>query len=273
MDIQKKESVYVKLNSLKEYLKELESVSVAFSGGVDSAFLLKIAHDVLGSKVIAVTAKSCAFPEREIKEAEEFCRKEGIRHIIFETKEFEIEGFDRNPENRCYLCKRDLLERVKQISIENQMEYVAEGSNIDDEGDYRPGAMAVVELDVKSPLKEAQMTKADIRLLSKEIGLKTWDKQSFACLYSRFAYGETITVEKVRMVDKAEQFLYELGFSQFRVRMHGMIARIEILPEEFNKLLENENREKIVDRFKDYGFSYISLDLKGYRTGSMNETL
>jgi uncharacterized protein len=260
-----------KYNHLCNYLKELGSVAVAFSSGVDSTFLLKTAHDVLGDKVLAVTAKSCSFPARELKEATEFCEKEGIRHLVVESEELEIEGFRHNPKNRCYLCKHELFEKIGEIAAKNDIQYVAEGSNMDDNGDYRPGLLAVAELGVKSPLREAQLYKQEIRELSKALSLPTWEKQSFACLSSRFVYGETISEEKLGMVDKAEQLLLDMGFHQLRVRIHGTMARIEVLPEEFEQLLAN--RITIVAALKSYGFTYVTMDLQGYRTGSMNETL
>lgn len=266
-----REELQEKYNHLCQYLKSLGSVAVAFSSGVDSTFLLKTAHDVLGDQVIAVTAKSCSFPKRELDEATEFCKKEGIRHLVVESEELEIEGFRHNPKNRCYLCKHELFEKIGQIASENGLAYVVEGSNMDDNGDYRPGLLAVAELGVKSPLREAQLYKQEIRDLSKALDLPTWEKQSFACLSSRFVYGETISEEKLGMVDKAEQLLLDLGFHQLRVRIHGTIARIEVLPEEFAKLLEH--RTTITAAFKSYGFTYVTMDLRGYRTGSMNETL
>lgn len=262
-----------KQDRLVEYLKELGSVAVAFSGGVDSTYLLKVAHDTLGDKVIAVTARSCSFPERELKEATDFCKKEGIRHYVCESEELDIEGFSHNPKNRCYICKHELFEKIIRITKENDIRYVAEGSNMDDNGNYRPGLQAVAELGVTSPLRHSRLYKEDIRILSRELGLPTWDKQSFACLSSRFVYGEEITREKLGMVDKAEQLLLDLGFHQVRVRIHGMIARIEVMPDEFEELIRKENRERIVKEFKTYGFTYVTMDLSGYRTGSMNETL
>lgn len=262
-----------KLEHLKQYLKGLHSVAVAFSSGVDSTFLLKVAKDTLGDKVIAVTAQSCSFPKRELNEAVAFCEKEGIRHFVCESEELNIEGFAQNPKNRCYLCKRELFEKIRVIANENHMEHIAEGSNLDDNGDYRPGLLAVAELGIKSPLRACHFTKADIRALSKYLGLPTWNKQSFACLSSRFVYGETITKEKLNMVDQAEQLLLDMGFHQVRVRIHGKMARIEIEPGEFAKLMKEENRKEIVGKFKEYGFSYITMDLMGYRMGSMNETL
>jgi len=262
-----------KLENLKNYLKELHSVAVAFSSGVDSTFLLKVAADTLKEQVIAVTAKSCSFPKRELNEAAAFCKKEGIRHVVCESEELNIEGFSQNPANRCYLCKKEIFAKIQVIAKENGMENIVEGSNLDDDRDYRPGLLAVSELGVKSPLRKCNFTKADIRALSRYLQLPTWEKQSFACLASRFVYGETITKEKLNMVDWAEQLLLDMGFHQIRVRIHDKMARIEIKPEEFGKLLEEENRTGIIKAFKEYGFTYITMDLMGYRTGSMNETL
>lgn len=265
-------------NILKEYLTELESVAVAFSGGVDSAFLLKVAVDVLGKdKAIAVTAVSSLFPEREKREAEEFCNKYGIKQIKFHHNEFEIKDFKNNPPNRCYLCKRRLFEQIISIAEGNNIKHVVDGSNMDDNGDYRPGMVAIRELNIKSPLQYAGLYKEDIRELSKKLGLSTWSKPSLACLASRFAYGETISEEKLAMVDKAEQLLFDMGFTQFRVRIHGqengLTARIEILPEEFPRLMEESNRKRINKYFREIGFSYVALDLEGYRMGNMNNVI
>ena len=266
-------TIHDKYRVLQENLKALGSVAVAFSSGVDSTFLLKAAQEALGDKVIAVTASSCSFPKRELEEAKAFCEKNRIRQIIVESEELDIDGFRQNPKNRCYLCKHELFEKIWEIAKENGMNAVAEGSNMDDNGDYRPGLIAVRELGVSSPLRQAELSKAEIRELSREMGLPTWDKQSFACLSSRFVYGETINEKKLGMVDKAEQLLLDMGFHQVRVRIHGNIARIEVLPEEIAKIVEEENRMKIASKLKEYGFDYVTLDLLGYRTGSMNETL
>ena len=267
------DKLHANKQKLEEYLKELGSIAVAFSSGVDSTFLLKVAKDVLNDKAIAVTAMSHSFPKRESNEAVAFCEKENIRQVVIDFDEMSVEGFCENPKNRCYLCKRELFTKIKETASENGIEYVAEGSNIDDNGDYRPGLKAVEELGIKSPLRYAGLTKADIRKLSKEMGLSTWDKPSFACLASRFVYGETIDEKKLGMVDSAEQLLLDLGFKQVRVRIHGNIARIEVMPEEIGKLTEEKVRNEVYKTLKDIGFDYVTMDLAGYRTGSMNETL
>lgn len=265
--------IYEKLESMKSNIRSLESVAVAFSGGVDSAFLLKVAYDVLGENVLAVTARSSTYPEREYKEAVEFTEKYGIRHLVIVSEELEVEGFSDNPINRCYLCKSELFTKIKEVAVQENIKNIIEGSNFDDLADFRPGLAAIKELGIVSPLREALLTKDEIRFLSKEMGLKTWDKPSFACLSSRFPYGEKITVERLSMIDQAEQFLLDLGFKQVRVRFHGDIARIEIHQKEFVKLLDPDLTQRIYQQFNQIGFLYTTLDLKGYRTGSMNEGL
>ena len=258
----------LKLNLLKENIKNYGSVAVAFSGGVDSTLLLRVAHDVLQDQAVAVTVSTCAFPKRELEEAVSFCQKEDIRQIILDIDVLSVDGFVNNPSDRCYWCKKKIFSEIIRVARAHQLNAVFEGSNMDDVQDYRPGSKAVMELGVISPLRDVQLYKSEIRWLSDEYKLPTYNKPSFACLATRFVYGERITKEKLEMVEKAEQVLYELGFSQFRVRLHDKLARIEILPDEFDKMMRCRN--EIVSRFKSFGFGYIALDLQGYRTGSMN---
>ena len=264
--------INTKLENLKKYLGSLGSVAVAFSSGVDSTFLLKVAHDVLGEKAIAVTATSSSFPERESKEAADFCKAHGIKQITVVSEELNIPEFRHNAVDRCYHCKKELFTKIIALAKQNGAAYVCEGSNMDDNGDYRPGLKAVAELGIKSPLRECDLYKEEIRTLSKQMNLPTWDKPSFACLASRFVYGEEINEKKLKMVGQAEQSLLDMGFKQFRVRIHGEnLARVEVLPLEMEKLFSQ--REAIIKALKEAGFAYVTMDLQGYRTGAMNEVI
>ena len=262
-----------KLKQLEQHIKQMGSLAVAYSGGVDSTFLLKVSQDVLQDLVIAVTARSATYPEREFKGAAEFAHSNEIRHIVIEFEELQIEGFADNPLNRCYLCKHELFSKIKEVAIKHHIQFIAEGSNIDDLDDYRPGIHAIKELGIISPLKDTGLGKDDIRKLSKQMGLPTWDKPAFACLASRFPYGVKITREKLAMVDRAEQYFLDLGFKQVRVRHHGDTARIEVSRAELRKFFDLELMDNIYKQFKEIGFAYTSLDLNGYRTGSLNEVI
>lgn len=257
--------------ALRSYLKELGSVALAFSGGVDSTYLLHTAKSVLGDHVMAVTMHLASVPSREVAEAKEFCAKEGIRQEVISLDQFQIEGFRENPENRCYLCKHFLFSQLKQLAAKEGFRYVADGTNLNDASQYRPGLPALAELGIVSPLRKVGLYKADIRALSKAAGLSTWSKPSFACLATRFPYGDTITEKKLRMVESAENFLFDRGFTQLRVRMHGDLARIEVKPEEMDHLFAL--RKEVSAYFKTLGFDYITMDLVGYRMGSMDEVL
>ena len=269
-------STQLKFKSLKKSLKKMGKVLIAFSGGVDSSFLLKVALDTLGKEnVLAVTADSETYPRAELKEASDLARDLGLdgRHRIIKTSEFKIKKFSENPPDRCYYCKLELFSKLKKIAKENKIDYVLDGSNYSDRDDFRPGRKAINKLGVRSPLLESELTKEEIRALSKKLNLPTWNKPAFACLSSRIPYGENITLEKVSRIEKAESFLRSLGFLQLRVRHHNKIARIELDPKEFKRLMNEDLRKKIYGKLKGLGFSYVTLDLLGYRTGSMNEVL
>lgn len=267
------DGLHNKYIKLLDYLESLESVAVAFSSGVDSTFLLYAAKEALGERAVAVTAKSGVFTNREYEEAIAFCKDNNIRHIVKEIDEFETEGFAENPKNRCYLCKRSFFTAIQQIAEEEKLKAVVEGSNIDDEGDYRPGLIAIKELGIKSPLRECAFTKAEIREMSALLKLPTSDKPSFACLASRIPYGEEITREKLKMIELSEQYLFDLGFKQFRVRAHGRLARIELLPEDMSIITERELGRNISNKLRQIGFNYVTIDLEGFRSGSLNEVL
>lgn len=266
-----------KYNKLIAALQAMDRVVVAFSGGVDSTFLLYAAKQAVGARALAVTSRSGVVPRRDLNEGALFCERQGIRHEYLDFDELAVPGFAENPPDRCYICKKTLFTKLLEVAKDKKA-VLCEGSNMDDLGDYRPGLRALRELSVRSPLQEAGLTKAEIRLLSQKFGLPTWAKPASACLASRFAYGERITATKMTAVDKAEQLLYDLGFTQYRVRAHGeekkgLLARIEVLPEELAKALQPECRQEIITKFKGLGFAYVTLDLLGYRTGSMNEVL
>jgi len=267
-------SIQEKFDRLKEIFQTMGRVVVAFSGGVDSSFLLRVAKDALGDRnVLAVTALSPLYPDRELAGAKKVTQDMGVKHLLIESNELEIEGFSENPPNRCYFCKTELFGELRNLAQKEGIPFIVEGSTLDDEKDHRPGKKAIQELGIRSPLKEAFFTKDDVRKISRTLGLPTWDKPSFACLASRFPYGEQITPEALRMVDEAEAFLLSLGFKQVRVRHYQSLARIEVYAEEMSRLMDGSLREKVVGRLKEIGYHYVTLDLQGFRSGSMNEVL
>lgn len=264
--------IYRKLSDLRKLLKSFGSAAIAFSGGVDSTFLLKVAHEELGEKAVAVMVFSPLIPKKEALDAANFCKNENIRQFVLELDPLKIPGFKENPENRCYICKKEIFSKIRSLASENGIFTVCDGSNADDTGDYRPGMQAIRELGIKSPLLECGLTKNEIRILSKEMDLPCWNKPSAACLASRFVYGEEITEKKLKMVERAEDFLREKGFLQLRVRIHGEnLARIEIEKSDFDKILAI--KDEINSFFKELGFVYTTLDLIGFRSGSMNEVI
>jgi len=258
---------------LQEILSGMRSILIAYSGGVDSTLLLKAACDALDGKVLAVTAKSPTYTGRELKDARTIAGSLGARHRVIRSNELKDPGFRANTPDRCYYCKRELFGLLARIAREQKLDFVADGSNADDLSDHRPGRMAAREFGVRSPLEEAGLTKEDIRALSRRLGLPTWDKPPLACLASRFPYGSRITPGKLHRVEMAEEFIRRLGLKQVRVRDHGVLARIEVEPGEIEALLKPRVRKTILERLEELGYSYVTADLKGYRTGSMNEVL
>ena len=260
-----------KEEALRESLSALGRVAVAFSAGVDSSLLLAVAQETLGDDVLAVTARMPSVPMREIEDGRLFCLERGICHVIVDARVFEIPGFVHNPPDRCYLCKRRILSCLRAAAHAEGFDVLVEGSNADDEGDFRPGKRAVEEAGLTSPLLAAGFSKADVRALAKSKGLAVWDKPAFACLTTRFAFGERITPERLNAVDEAEQWLSAQGFSQVRVRVRDANARIEVASGEIERLAKPEMRALAVAHLKQLGFSCVSVDLQGYRMGSMNE--
>lgn len=262
-----------KFEGLKEILRETEGVLVAFSGGVDSTFLLKVSHMVLGDRTIAMTTSSPTAPPGELEAAQELARSIGCRQITIASHELDNPSFAQNPVNRCYFCKDELYRICRLQADRLGLTTVVDGTNLDDLKDHRPGLKAAKEWRVRHPLVEARMTKEEIRHYSRELCLPSWNKPAIACLSSRFPYGIEINMERLEKIAACERFLQELQFREFRVRYHGELVRIEVAPQEINRLFDTATREAIVQRFKEIGFSFVSLDLQGYRTGSMNEPL
>lgn len=262
-----------KFARLRDILKEMQHVIVAYSGGVDSAFLLKVAVDVLGNDAYGVLAVSPTYPSREYDKAKDLANKIGAKLRIINTREIENEDFVNNPVNRCYFCKSELFNEITRIAKKENLKNMVDGSNYDDLGDHRPGKKALQELNVRSPLQEAKLTKNEIRELSKRFGLPTWNKEELACLSSRFPYGEKIEIDKLRMVDQAENFLRDLGFRNIRARHQGKTMKIEVAPQDIKRFFDDDIRQKVISEIKNIGYTYVTVDLEGYRRGSLNEAV
>src|SRR5919109_3480578 len=260
-----------KLARLESLLKDMGEVLVAYSGGEHSSFLLWAAHKVLGERALAVTGRSGSVASGQIEEASQLAKDLGARHVVLDTEELDNPLYVQNPTNRCYHCKDELFTKLEAFAAREGIRWIVEGSNLDDMRDYRPGMQAAAEHSVRSPLKEAELTKAEIRALSKEAGLPTWDKPAMPCLASRIPYGMVVSPEKLTMIDRSEAYLRSLGFRDLRVRHHGPMARLELPPSDFPKLLEGNTAAEIARTLKEYGFKFVTLDLQGFRSGSLNE--
>lgn len=260
-----------KLEMLKSRLLELGSIAVAYSGGVDSNFLLKVAKDTLGDNVIAVTIHAMMHSDREIEEAKNYTKQFNVKHVVVDIDNFDVEEFINNDIDRCYHCKKNVFSTIKEVANKYNIDYVVDGTNLDDLGDFRPGLKALNELNIISPLKDCGLTKEEIRTLSKSMNLNTHNKPAFACLATRIPYGTKITKEVLRKIEKSEEYLVEIGFNQFRVRIHENIARIEVGKDEIHKFFSEDLLNKTNNKLKQIGFEYVTLDMAGYEMGSMNK--